>query len=292
MPDVVLVVLDRPAAAGALLDAAWRLAELCGATRINALLVRTPPEAMVSPSEEVLTTQREAELRGAEADRADAVRAVFDTWTANAPPGRDVAWIDIDGIVELLVEERGRRSDYLVVEQPAQHEYGTSWQALRAALFDTDRPVLVVPAQSSGQFGRRVAIAWRDDGRAAKAVLSALHCLSRAERVFALIGTRGDAAPPVPPILAEHGIAVEMHALLDWWRSTRRGAARQGARTRRRYAGDGCLSALAAARVPAGRRHAPHARARRPADAAAALVPFQADRNRIRDRRVSLQRHP
>ena len=65
---------------------------------------------MVSPSEEVLTTQREAELRDAEAHRADAVHAVFDTWTANAPPGRDVEWIDVDGIVELLVEERGRRS--------------------------------------------------------------------------------------------------------------------------------------------------------------------------------------
>ena len=214
MPDVVLVVLDHPAAAGALLAAASRLAELCGAARINALLVRTPPEAMVSPSEEVLTAQREAVLRSAEDYRAEAVRAIFDTWRANAPPGRDVAWIDTDGIVELLVEERGRRADYVVVEQPAHHDYGTSWQALRAALFTTDRPVLVVPPQSAVQFGRRVAIAWRDDGRATKAVLSVLHCLTRAERVFALIGKRGDAAPRVPPILAEHGIAVEMHALL------------------------------------------------------------------------------
>jgi hypothetical protein len=49
VPDVVLVVLDRPAAAAALLAAAWRLAELRGAARINALLVRTPPETMVSP---------------------------------------------------------------------------------------------------------------------------------------------------------------------------------------------------------------------------------------------------
>ena len=80
MPDVVLVVLDHPAAAGALLAAASRLAELCGAARINALLVRTPPEAMVSPSEEVLTAQREAVLRSAEDYRAEAVRAIFDTW--------------------------------------------------------------------------------------------------------------------------------------------------------------------------------------------------------------------
>ena len=40
MAGVILVVLDHPAAAGALLDAAQRLAALCRATRINALLVR------------------------------------------------------------------------------------------------------------------------------------------------------------------------------------------------------------------------------------------------------------
>lgn len=213
MPDVILTVLDHPAAAHALLGSAWRLAELCGAGRINAMLVRTPPEATMSPSEEVLTMQREVELRRSEENRADAVRGVFDAWTANAPPGIDVRWIELDGVTDLLVEQHGRRADYLVVEQPAHHDYGPSWQALRAALFTTDRPVLVVPAHSPTEFGRRVAIAWRDDGRATKAVLSALHCLRKAEHVFVLTGTRGDATPHVPPILREHGIAAELLVL-------------------------------------------------------------------------------
>ena len=161
----------------------------------------------------MLTEQREAKLRGLEASRATAVRSVFDTWAANVPAGLSVEWTDIDGIAELLVEERGQRADYLVMEQPARHDYGTSWHALRIALFTTDRPVLVVPAELSATFGRRVAIAWRDDGRATKAVLSALRCLTQAERVFVLAGTRGDAAPQMPAILAEHGIAGELHAL-------------------------------------------------------------------------------
>ena len=98
---------------------------------------------MVSPSEEVLTAQREAELRSAEEYRADAVRGdIRHLVRGRASRGLDCRWIDIDGIAELLVEERGRRADYLVVEQPAQHDYGTSWHALRAALFATDRPVL------------------------------------------------------------------------------------------------------------------------------------------------------
>jgi nucleotide-binding universal stress UspA family protein len=210
---VILAVLDHPEGSGALLDAARRLAYLCSATRINALLVRTPPEAMVSPSEEVLTAQREARLRDAEANRATGVREVFDGWAANLPASIVTEWTDTDGIAELLVEERGRRADYLVIEQPARHDYGSSWHALRAALFATDRPVLVVPPQSSATFGRRVAIAWRDDELATKAVLSALRCLTQAEGVFVLGGTRGGVTPQIPAILAEHGITAELHAL-------------------------------------------------------------------------------
>ncbi len=212
MAGVILAVLDDPAAAGALLRAARRLAELSDATRINALLVRTPPEALISPSEEVLTAHREAELRDAEADRAAAVRAVFDAWTAGLPAGVGADWIDIDGVAELVIEERGRRADWLVIEPAGRHDYGTRWHSLRAALFATDRPVLVVPAQSSADFGRGVAIAWRDDQRAAKAVLSALHCLTQATSVFVLTGGRSAASAP-PAILAEHGIAAALHVV-------------------------------------------------------------------------------
>jgi nucleotide-binding universal stress UspA family protein len=213
MSGVILAVLDYPDAAEALLRAAQRLAELSGATRVNALLVRTPPETMISV-EEVLTAQRETMLRDEEARRAEAVRAVFDAWSAAAPRGIDTEWSDVDGIAELLVEERGRRADYLVIEQPVRSDYGASSHALRAALFATDRPILLVPPRYSADFGRRVAIAWRDDARAAKAVLAALRCLTQAESVFVLAGMRAGTAPPsLPPILSEHGVAAELHVL-------------------------------------------------------------------------------
>ena len=213
MSGVILAVLDHPAAAEALLRASQQLAELSGATRVNALFVRTPPEAMIS-GEEVLTAQRESTLRGAEAARADAVRPVFEAWSAVIPRGIATQWIDIDGIAELQLEERGRRADYLVIEQPVRSDYGVSWHALRAALFATDRPILLVPPQYSGSFGRRVAVAWRDDARATKAVLAALRCLAQAESVFVLSGMRaGATAPSLPPILAEHGVSAALHVL-------------------------------------------------------------------------------
>jgi nucleotide-binding universal stress UspA family protein len=169
---------------------------------------------MVSPSEEVLTAHREATLRADEASRVDQVGAAFGTWAGALPPGITTEWIDLDGITELLVEERGRRADYIVIERSTRHDYGTSWHALRAALFATDRPVLMVPRQCPIDFGRRPTIAWRNDERATKAVLVALRWMTGAEKVFVLAGARDDAAPPeLPPILVEHGIAAELHVL-------------------------------------------------------------------------------
>jgi nucleotide-binding universal stress UspA family protein len=215
MPDVILTVLDHPSAAAALLAASSRLAALSDARHIGALAVRILPEASISQSEEILTEQREAALRAVEATRVDAVRVAFDAWAPGArQAGIDTDWIDVDGIPELVVEERGRRADFLVIERPAQHDYGTSWQALRAALFTTDRPVLVVPRNAPADFGRCIAIAWRDDERAAKAVLAGVRCLAYAERVLVLAGKRNDAAmPSMPAILAEHGIDAELHLL-------------------------------------------------------------------------------
>jgi len=45
-------------------------------------------------------------------------------------------------------------------------------------MFATDRPVLLVPSDCAVEFGRRVAIAWRDDERATRAVLAAIRCLA------------------------------------------------------------------------------------------------------------------
>src|SRR5438093_3145665 len=111
MAGVILTVLDHPAAAGALLVAARRLAELTGARRINALVVRTPPESGLAESEEILTAEREAALRAVQASRAAAVQTEFDAWLPGAEQaGIEAEWIDIDGIAELVIEERGQRA--------------------------------------------------------------------------------------------------------------------------------------------------------------------------------------
>jgi nucleotide-binding universal stress UspA family protein len=114
------------------------------------------------------------------------------------------------------VEEYGRRADLIVVPRPSPGDDRRVRRAFRTALLRTERPVLVVPpgAPADEGFGRRVAIAWRDDAHTAKAVMSALRYLDAAEAIFLLAGLRhGAARPPVPDFLRERGLPVAIRFL-------------------------------------------------------------------------------
>ena len=92
-------------------------------------------------------------------------------------------------------------------DEPTQHGF-------QAALFRTERPILVVPAGPSAPFGRCVAIAWREDSRTVKAVIPALRFLAGAEQVHLLAGVRnGATSPSVPAVFQDHGIAARLHVL-------------------------------------------------------------------------------
>ncbi|HVC63454.1 MAG TPA: universal stress protein [Acetobacteraceae bacterium] len=212
MPGVILAYLDRPAAAPGLLRAAAHLADLVGGAEIHALIVRTPPEATVIPSEEVLTPQQADRIRAQQEARAVALTAAFEDWRPQADHPAHLA--DVEAIAEDIVAQRGAAADFVVIGQPRRHPHGTDLPVIRAALAATDRPILLVPPGATAPFGRSVAIAWRDDGRAVKAVLPALRLLSGAAQVHVLQGVReGSDDLPVPAVFLDHGIAAQMHVL-------------------------------------------------------------------------------
>jgi nucleotide-binding universal stress UspA family protein len=212
MPGVILALLDDPTAAPRLLAAAARLAEVSGGAAINALIARSPPLASIIASEEVLTKQRETLLRAEEQGRATRLTEVFRNWAPHANGGAHL--IDVEAVVTDAIMQRGPAADFVVIEQPIRRYRGTAWQAMLAALFETDRPVLVVPPNPSPQFGRRIAVAWRDDDRTIRAVLAAMRCLGHVEQLFVLAGQReGAARPPMPRIVVEHGVAAELLVL-------------------------------------------------------------------------------
>ena len=216
MPGVILALLEHPESARATLDAAHALGTLMHAARINVLAIRMPPQATIVASEEVLTRHQAVDIRAREQARVAGLQAAFAAWAPAARgPGLAVEWADIEGLAETLVGEWGRRSDYIVLNRPARRDSAADRLELQAALFDTDRPVLVVPPGPAASFGERVAIAWRDDDkRTVRALISAMRLLAKAQQVHVLAGVRqGAPVPALPAILTEHGIAATLHVL-------------------------------------------------------------------------------
>jgi nucleotide-binding universal stress UspA family protein len=216
MSGVVLAVIESPQAAARTLAAAARVARLMGDSRIEVLAIRTPPEATILPSEEVLTRKRELEIRAGEQERVAALKAVFEAWAESAQQaGTHAEWCDVEGLSDAVVEEWGRRSDIVVLKRPERQDHVPERQAIHAALFDTDRPVVMVPPERPpAMFGRQVAIAWREDRFTVKAVLAALRLFTEVQHVHVLAGVReGSPLPGIPEILREHGISAELHVL-------------------------------------------------------------------------------
>jgi nucleotide-binding universal stress UspA family protein len=212
MPSVILTYLDQPSTAPALLSAAAHLADLLGDAAIHAVIARTPPEATIMPTEEVLTPQQADHIRARELSRAAALTAAFEDWRPLANHPAHLA--DVEAIASDAVAQRGAAADFVVISRPDRHPPGIDPPAIYAALATTDRPILVVPPGAIAAFGRNVAIAWRDDGRAVKAVLLALRLLSGAAQVNVLQGVRDRSQHlPVPAVFQDHGIAVRMHVL-------------------------------------------------------------------------------
>lgn len=215
MSDVILVVLERPEMALRTLAVARRLGELTKARRALVLGIRIPPLATIMPTEEILSHKDEARIRSEEQARTAALKRMYDLWAAQT---RDITaeWFDVEGKADDVVGEWGRRVNYIVLDRPEpQRHYGTERLAIHAALFDTGRPVLVVPPQRGPlPFGCTVAIAWRNDPRTARAVLASLRWLDQASSVHILAGVREGAEPPtLPDMLKEHGVEAEMHPL-------------------------------------------------------------------------------
>ena len=211
MGDVVVAVLNRPEQAPALLDAGTRMLELRGGGRLKALAVRMPPAAAILPSEEVLTTERETALRAQQENWAGQLRRIVEQRSAaDWQRGVRTEFVDAEGDAAALVAEHGSRADAIVVARPASDDSERARDCMHAALFDTECPVLVVPPAFHGVFGRVPAVAWKDDGRAVKAVRAALPVLDRAQRVHVLHARH---TPEMPVILAEHDIPAELHAV-------------------------------------------------------------------------------
>jgi protein CrcB len=209
---VVLAVLGQPEHAGSVLSSASRLASFWnGKSTLQALAVRNPPVAELMEADQALTHAQEASFRASEEAWAREVRVAARRWESQTRPRAATKFIKTEGDIAHLVGALGRISNAIVLG--SAREPGKTRDALHAALFDTGRPVLIAPPESRGEFGRVVAVAWKDDARAPKAVLDAMPILAKAEAVHVLRARVTEAT--VPALLAGYGIEAQAHAVPD-----------------------------------------------------------------------------
>ena len=123
------------------------------------------------------------------------MRAAFDAWVANTP-GADAVWIEVEAVPAAAIRERGQLAALLVLAQPSPATHPAAAAGFDAALFETGKPVLVVPPGDGARFGHHLAVGWRDMPATRHALEALRPWLMAAAQVSVIAVTDGDDVPP------------------------------------------------------------------------------------------------
>ena len=214
---VVLAPLFGSDADRAGLEAARRIARRFDG-HLTGLFVRPDPADIVPIIGEGISPAIIDELTQAaqtESDRRAALaRQQFEAGGGDGDGAVGTDWLEQGGSRAAVVARFGRVAD-LTVLTGGDAENGERRMVIEAALMDTGRPVLLVPAGWSGEIGRIVAIAWHGRAEAARAVAYAMPLLHAAQKLHVLTAetarTSFDASADLATYLGRHGLACERH---------------------------------------------------------------------------------
>jgi nucleotide-binding universal stress UspA family protein len=202
MKNLLAVVGDGNA--GPVLDAAWRVAQRFG-SHIVGLHSLTTEYAVVFGGEMGFSISSEVDrtLEREGQERRDQARRLFREFMAAkgvpidpVPAGHNgptASWREEDGRQNAIVGMTGRVYDLIIVEQPEKLA-SIAEATLEDALFESGRPVLMVPQGGYPSLGEIVAIAWNGSTETALTVALAMPFIERARQVVVI----NVAAPLMP----------------------------------------------------------------------------------------------
>lgn len=191
---------------------------------LRVLHVRVPPSAAVfagAPEGAMVTAELLTLWESDVKQRAARAKERFGAWRAasglaevSAPPARaetSASWLEVEGQFDPVVARQGRVADLIVVGAQNGASGSAPFYACEGALFESGRPVLLVPARAPENIFGTVVVAWNGSAEAAAAVGGALPLLARAKRVHIFTaGERGEAGQEPADLVAYlgwHGIA-------------------------------------------------------------------------------------
>jgi nucleotide-binding universal stress UspA family protein len=192
----VLAVLQGGAADGNCLDAAHAVARPYDG-HVDALHVRADPKAFLDYTGDAMTGDAYAQLIDAVekevTDKAKKARAAFDGWSqkngielvSEPKAGAQVSatWVETTGAEDRVVGRDGMLRDVIVLLGSAGEEDLRGEQTIQRALFESGRPVLIVPHNKTVAAFKRIAIFWNGSKEAVRAVEAAMPLLRHAETV-------------------------------------------------------------------------------------------------------------
>ena len=218
----ILVPTDGSEAAIPVMEAALTLGRDLGA-HVEVLIVRPDPKDTIPLLGEGMSVAmiedmiQIAEKEGR--DRASRGRRAFDELVKklsiavrDRPDAKDGSahWSEEVGRDDEVTARRGRLADLMVVARPTATSDVSSTLTLNAALFDTGRPVLVMPPAGAKKIGSKIAVSWNGSAESARAVSSALPLLKRAAKVTVFTA----ATPKIPSVRAQDvAIYLQWHGI-------------------------------------------------------------------------------
>lgn len=119
--------------------------------------------------------------------RALAKKFNLEIGSGNGGKGPTAEWVEEAGRQVDVIRQHGRLADVIVVPKP-DYDRNLGTNTLKAALFNTGRPVLMVPDNKEGpkSLGQNVTIAWNGSLESSRAVTMTLPILRSAKTVTIL----------------------------------------------------------------------------------------------------------
>jgi len=141
-----------------------------------------------------------------EGDAAAQAQAIFESFmqthavprAAEGPAVYSWAWPRTDAADDLFIGSHGRTFDLIALGRPGRAPENPRMPPLESALFDSGRPVLIVPNRAPQSIGRNILVSWNSSTEQARTNAFAMPLLRRAEKVTVL--QVEDGTIPGPPV--------------------------------------------------------------------------------------------
>ncbi len=221
----ILVSVDGTDSSKPTLDSAFLVAKKFG-VHVDVLHVRLDSLTQVPAIGEGMSAKMADNFTAlsdrAVGERAMAARGVFEEACrrsdipivdADQPAeGVSATWIERIGRKHKHMMRLGRVHDLVILGHPSNPK-DMEHSATVQALFESGRPVLVVPKSAPESIGRKIAVAWNGSAECARALGGATNFFKQAEEVVILTAhsqrTPVSVVPELEGYLDRHGLKVE-----------------------------------------------------------------------------------